>query len=477
VNRSLPPFLLALGLERDADERAVRRAYAQRLKRIDQAADAQGFQTLRDAYESALHWVKLQARREAMSGDREQPKPSVEAPPAKASLADAESVAPLPLSPPQAAPDTVPLGDQVFAVFAARAAQKFNDEVTAREALDAALADDRLVNLEARSLFEWRVACLLMEGWRPGHEFLFGPACACFNWEQDRRRLTLFGELGAALDAAINEKLIFFRQPPQQFDAQRRVIRRLRDGGEPTPDTLIKLMPLVRMLVQRYPNWLRIVTSRDNVVRWHQAWEALPQPQRLAAQEASAFGPVSASPPPKKSVSWWWIAIVLFALIKLVSGLPGTSSAPQPWHHAPAPAAAPLPPLWREPLVPPADTSFNGRSGLGASPRPAPLFDASAPAATAASSHATAQTDEKLQDLKRRQRQAELELKKIVDEAKRVSYSVEQRPAPVPKSASAPTALLEATDPTESPLQWSTRSKYELLRQPDGSASVPRLGQ
>lgn len=53
------PFSV-LGLEdENPDKKAVRRAYAKALKAIDQAADPQGFQALRQAYEAALDMVDV----------------------------------------------------------------------------------------------------------------------------------------------------------------------------------------------------------------------------------------------------------------------------------------------------------------------------------------------------------------------------------------------------------------------------------
>lgn len=62
----------ALGLGLTTDQKAIRRAYATALKRIDQAADPQGFAALRSAYERARMWAEHQPQDDtlaAVSGD------------------------------------------------------------------------------------------------------------------------------------------------------------------------------------------------------------------------------------------------------------------------------------------------------------------------------------------------------------------------------------------------------------------------
>ncbi|WP_282295674.1 heat-shock protein [Stenotrophomonas sp. PS02289] len=58
-----------LGLEPDADERTIKRAYAKRLRVTRPDEDAAGFQELHEAYQAALAWVQARAEHASSSDD------------------------------------------------------------------------------------------------------------------------------------------------------------------------------------------------------------------------------------------------------------------------------------------------------------------------------------------------------------------------------------------------------------------------
>jgi protein TonB len=431
----LPDCLVTLGLGLDADERGIRKAYAQRLKRIDQAVELEAFQALRDAYELALRWAAWQRERAAEAEAEEATEPETDELLATGSAMPVPADAPAeaaaheaPAQPPvvdPAAPEAI--GEAVFAAFVARMDQPFKSEEEAQAALDAALADERLVNLEARAFFEWRVACRLVEGWQPGHEFLLGPACTTFHWDTERRQLSVFGRVGAILNAAIDERLIFFRQAAGEFESQRQLIQRLRRGDEPPPAQLADDMPRLRQLAQRYPNWLPIITPRAHAQRWSQRFDELPESVRAARQPAADLREsVGAAPPKKRSSggvgSYWWVLMVVLALARLAGGL-GSEPHARPvkeWQQAAHPSTrlqTSAPEVPHFPL-PGEEAQQRHESAPWDAPRPASApkvarstVPAPAPAPVAAPPPAPS-------DLDRRQREAEVALQKALAEAR-----------------------------------------------------------
>ncbi|MRV75155.1 hypothetical protein GJ700_25905 [Duganella sp. FT92W] len=322
-SEDLPWFLRRLALDGSADQRTIRRAYAREVKRIDQAADAEGFQQLRAAYETALQWEEYQ-RYYAQQGERDDddgaagasPETAPAAAPVQAlaaqdaATANVSSLAaapgPIAVAPSSAGADLQPvtetaasaaaqpdfpltiadvdpqqLSADVFEAFIAGCSglaqgRTLHDAPAWEQHLRTCLHDDRLVNLAARAIFEARVLHLLAGGWRPGHETLLEAAADVFEWRSDRHRLRRFGHAGAIVDRAIDERSMFDNQDGELKSVQRQVIQRLRDSDTPDPGQLRNDMPHAEQLAARFPTWLELVASADNLEQWRLAHAALP---------------------------------------------------------------------------------------------------------------------------------------------------------------------------------------------------------
>ncbi|QNA87289.1 J domain-containing protein [Massilia sp. Dwa41.01b] len=317
-------FLLALGLDEQADERAIRRAYAKRLKGIDQAQDAAGFQALRDAYETAMDWAQYRqyehsGQEESAPGEHE-PTHAVHAelPPAHsgtvaldsagtatvAQEAAADPVAPVEepaeaLSEAERALDAV--WERYLADVNALAAREQLADVDAWEAvLRTRLADAELINIDARLQFEWRIVSILGNGWRPGHETLFPAAINVFGWDRERRALAQFGYYGNLLNQAIDERTVFFAQEITMRSVQQRITMLLRREKQADTLEIVQSMRELRSMQARFPALLFLVTNPDNVAHWDATWAAHdPDQPRVFS--------------PREKAARWFLRIVLVA--------------------------------------------------------------------------------------------------------------------------------------------------------------------
>ncbi len=317
----LPPFLLALGIGEaevaTVDERGLRRGYARRLKLIDIEADPQAFQALRESLEQAQRWLAWRDRQAAAKP----PLDAASAPDAGPSPQPAEAA---PVQPPAAParPAFEAIGEQAFAAFAARVRAGFTSEEAATAALEQALADPRLLNVDVRTFFEWRTACLLANGWQPGHEFLFDPAAKAFGWEEDPTRLGIFGQLGAMLGAAIRERVAFHRRPGTHVGAQKEMLARLRSLVPADPNQLRAEVPILQALVQGFPNWLAIVAPRAGVNERIEMWNRIP-PERRAPPPPS---PSPAFRPKAETGGLGWIVWIAIMVIGGLGRMIGSSN-------------------------------------------------------------------------------------------------------------------------------------------------------
>lgn len=286
---TFPAYLQRLGISADADERAIRRAYARELKLIDQEADPAGFQSLREAYDEALYWSRYRA--DEFNG--EEPAPVAQPAHAIDGEALAEMLQPSPASSayePAAIPHPVQesfvAGDEasageVFAEFLERSRRlvtelPMTDDAPWERELRHSLADERLISIGARERFERHVAELLAAGWQPGHEVLLVAATTVFDWENDRRRITSLGYAGAMLDQAINQRAMYDLQSSEERIRQRQLIQRLRLPEEPSTRELVLYARTLETLISRFPEWLALVASVPRIVDWRERAGQIP---------------------------------------------------------------------------------------------------------------------------------------------------------------------------------------------------------
>lgn len=310
---STPFFLTFLELQIEADERDIRRAYAKRLKLIDQESDPDGFQRLRHAYESALSWAQSRA---AQIPDRTE----VDAVPThlRSSLEPDPFATESELVNEPESSDSTSLKVHVVPAFqlAEAAYERFlkgldrplRERDRAVAALEKSLNDPDLTNLDARNFFEGLVARGLAQGWQPGHEVLLVAAIDCFEWNRDRYRLAQFGQVGYFIDASINERAAFDGQAPAYKDLQRQLIQAMRVDDRPGEKLLVTGMGQLELLLTNFPHWMHLVTPVNQANVWR-AWHQSLTPQQRRAHEQAPPTPV-AKPASPITLLWVFLAFI-----------------------------------------------------------------------------------------------------------------------------------------------------------------------
>jgi len=257
---------------------------------------------------------------------------------------DAQSDTPAPASPPEPRP---PSPDDIAGAVFARLQRRIDDGMlkdpeAGRALLLRFLADPGLVSIDARSSFEWRIARLLAGNWKPGSEHLFDAAVEIFGWNSDHARLKHFAQVGVLLTAAIRE-----RATVQAFSAAQRAVldallERIRRAAPPEPARLADEVAQLRYLVERVPNWLRIVSPVGPVNERFEMWSQRPP----EAQQPPAPTPPQPKFMRRKTSPAAPIGIGLMILM-LLAGLgqlggggsgPGPSAIAPPHHVAVTPA-------------------------------------------------------------------------------------------------------------------------------------------
>lgn len=347
--QDIPSFFIDQRIDQSSDERSIKRAYAKALKNIDQETELDAFQALRESYEYAVNWTRHRLWQEQQAASNnieqgtekaeeladlsvtaivtEQHEPSQPAPETSVTVdaaADMDTAwcDTIPLTSVAqeldahqvegSLPNNDPLEDARAAVqdLLTRVAQDENKSGHAEAELLAMLDDERLINVEARDFFEWVLAGHLAQGWQTGNGDLFGAAVKCFGWNEDKYRILRFGDLGYHINNGLIELSAFNAQNPEAVTHQIGLIRRGRDPQVPDKRFIRDHILMIEAMVERYPTWLAMVSSRDNI----QAW-------RDAADQYKIARVAKVQPQAESESAWSSYGYPIFALIMIASSV------------------------------------------------------------------------------------------------------------------------------------------------------------
>lgn len=165
-----------------------------------------------------------------------------------------------------------------------------------KTALQTALNEDVLINLEAREAFEAHLVLLLTSGWRTGHETLFDAAVYVMQWEECRGCLEELGDAGDTIQWAMDEHAMLFYERDLDVRRYHRIMTRLRLGRDPDAELLQLEMPHLQKLATRFPNYLTIAADQHAVKRWYDAYHKITggrPPPRAQARDGLIYPPSS----------------------------------------------------------------------------------------------------------------------------------------------------------------------------------------
>jgi hypothetical protein len=272
-------FLDVLRVPEHADTRAIRRAYAALLKRIDPTADPIAFARLRDAYEQAMTWAATLTPPAAP--------PTGDAPDESAALGERPAVS---AAPANELTHTLHLAD-AFAAAAQRTSSAELPDLLART-----VSSLRLGYIDAPGRFEERMIDLLAEA-RVGHRVaLFAVLGDTFHWNE-LGHLAPLGARGTWIEKVMAEELAWKQIPARA----RQTIVELLDQAEAAPSipaSLLRDWPRVATALTDFPAYLGLRLGAEKQAAWRDRFDAqdhdvVPRsPSEFRRRERHLSGPI-----------------------------------------------------------------------------------------------------------------------------------------------------------------------------------------
>lgn len=312
----IPWFFERLGIAPTQDVKTIKRAYAVALKRIDQVAERQAFETLRKAYELALGWSAdgaddeddTEFEDEADEEDVDAEPDDASQPPAPPAQ-DALPVGGSPVAGPrqsEPAPQVVvpqPEIPQVTAPDAtlAQAGRAIDDWVVRLLAADdapdvllaQALRDPNLSHLDSQAQLEAQLADALHQD-PEGRVDLFDAAARRFGWTGREDRA--FGSFLTAhwISQVVNQGLQWESQKSSARTLQLAALKAAAASDRPRASEVAKFGEALETLHAQFPEWLALRLSAARRATWRDAHAALAaRGNRWARWRMRYFGSLS----------------------------------------------------------------------------------------------------------------------------------------------------------------------------------------
>ena len=344
-----PWFMECLGLPAHADDRAVRRAYASRLKQIDPAQDPAAFAQLREAYDTARAWIA-----DDPQGAVAPPLDANTTPPAAAH----DDPAPFIVQDEPADQRMPPLANPVeqAAALVDRFATRVASGSEPRAELEACTAELRLQYIDAPGMFEELLVDRLAQGPLSARPEVFAAAWDHFHW-QEIGHLASMGGRGGWIDAVETQRSGWTSVAEPQRDSVLATIRSADAAGSPLPIDIVRNWTDVREAFQHFGTYLALFIAPATLNEWVSRYQELPPASWQITDRARPEPPSRMSRFRSRLNSRWsYVALVaICVLCRIVMELLGVdpsarpSSTETPVATAPAADASAVTSLTRDP--------------------------------------------------------------------------------------------------------------------------------
>lgn len=336
---STPWFLERLGLDESADERAIKRAYATRLKKIDQASDVAGFTDLHRTYQAALAWRAGQTPRVDSTTTDAEPRTG---PSSGDSVAFVDSQEPPehPVRNTQDSNHSMTSPEEAARMAHAQLAERIAHGDSAEVALGEQLDILRLGHLRAPFLFELRLIESLANG-SISHRFdLFNAAQKHFSWK-DIGHLGALGQHGGWVNSVKKESHAWSEQWQQLPGVMLLDALKLGStGGLPSANQ----WPKIHSIIQRYPHFLPLQLDQTRVNALKLAFDALPENEKDWARDSSplSFQPSNAQTTrsaPRSRIPIGLAIMMVLLVIRFIGAIANSTTIHDAHSAAPHPPA------------------------------------------------------------------------------------------------------------------------------------------